>query len=190
MSARPRGAAGMSIDQLVAEVKGAIDAESSANVEGGLSVVFVEPKCETSADCEAQASAQASANVECTPPQLDIRFELAAGVDADARAEFIAKMSELKVRMVAIIQGLFQMRALIDADYAAEIGIDPPVVQIAAAVEGLMDMNLDELDIPVGRYPCVLPALEDSADILATAGTDLVVTLQAQLEIVGVLGIM
>ncbi|MFO8070874.1 MAG: hypothetical protein R6V85_03270 [Polyangia bacterium] len=174
------------------ECSGSCDAECSGSCEGTVDPpsCSAEGECEASADCEAQASAQASASVECTPPSLDIAFEFAAGVDASAQAEFIAKMSELKVRMVAIVQGMFQLRALVDADYAAEIGIEPPVGQITAAVQGLLEINIDELDIPAGRLACVLPALEDSKDILVLAATDLTVTVQAQLEIVGVLGIM
>jgi hypothetical protein len=149
-----------------------------------------EGSCDASADCQAEASAQASASLECTPPSIEIGFNLKADLDAKGKAEFIAKMSELKVRMVAIVQGMFQLRALVDADYAAEIGIEPPVGQITAAVQGLLEINIDELDIPAGRLACVLPALEDSQDILVSAATDLPDTVEAQIDIVGVLGIM
>ena len=174
------------------ECHGSCDAECSGGCEGTATPpsCSAEGSCEASADCQASASAQASAELSCTPPRLDIRFEFDASLDAAARAEFTAKMAELKVRMVGIIQGMFKMRALIDADYAAEIGIEPPIAQITGQVQGMVNANFDDFDIPAGRLVCVLPAFEDSVDIMVEAGTSLTGTLQAQIDIVGVLDIM
>ncbi|HUT78358.1 MAG TPA: hypothetical protein VM285_11760 [Polyangia bacterium] len=175
------------------EVKceGECTGECSGGCEGEVTPpsCSLDAECSAEANCDASASAQASASLECTPPSLEISFQIDASLSAQAKAEFKAKMGELKVKMIGIIQGMFKMRALIDAEYAAELGFEPPLVQITAAVEGLLSADLDSFDIPVGRLPCVLPAFQDSAEILASAATDLVVTFQAQLEIASVLNI-
>lgn len=176
------------------EVKceGSCTGECSGGCEGNVTPpsCSVDAECEASADCQASASAQASASVECTPPSLEIAFKLNADLDATAKAEFKAKMELFKVRMVGVIQGMFKMRALVDAEYAAEIGIEAPVASIKGQVEGLISGGIDKFDVPAGRIACVIPAFEDSADILVSAGTDLVVTFQAQMDLVAVLDIM
>ncbi len=171
--------------------EGECTGECSGGCEGEVTPpsCAVDANCSAEANCEASASAQASASLECTPPSLEIAFQMNADLSAQAKAEFKAKMGELKVKMIGIIQGMFKMRALIDVEYAAELGIDPPLVQIWDEVEGLIEADLDSFNIPAGRLACVLPAFQDAGEIFASAATDLVVTFDAQLEIVGVLDI-
>jgi hypothetical protein len=131
-----------------------------------------------------------SARTDCSAPVVDIRYELNAGLDASARAAFAAEMAVLRVRMVGVIRDLFRMRALFDGGYAGELGFDPPAAQLSQVIESLIGGDLESFDIAPGRMCCVVPAFEDSAEILGSAATDLVITLQAQLEIVGVLDIL
>jgi hypothetical protein len=171
--------------------EGSCDAQCSGGCEGEVTPpsCSAEGSCEATADCQASAKAQASASLECTPPTLDIRFELDGGLDANAAAKFTAQMAELKVRMAGIVQGLFKLRALVDTEYAAELGIDPPVLAILGQFEVLLTADLDSFTIPPGRLACVLPAFEASIDIFGTAAVDLVVLFEAQYEIVGALGL-
>ena len=143
----------------------------------------VSGSCDASADCQASASAQASASLECTPPSLEIGFDFNAGMDASAKASFTAKLEELKVRMAAIVQGMFKLRALVDADYAAEIGITSPVDAIKAQVQGFVSADFSSFNVPVGLIPCVVPALQDSIEILGNVVTDTTATVSAQLDI-------
>lgn len=125
-------------------------------------------ECEASADCSAQASAQAEANISCTPPSLDWEFAFAAGVDASAQAAFTARLGELRVRGVAILQGLANAQALFTGEVNGEVVFNPsPIVNIAGEIQGLISAGFSgELDIAVGRLPCVLPAFEEAATIM------------------------
>jgi hypothetical protein len=139
-----------------------------------------EGSCEASADCQASASAQASASMECTPPSLEIDFKLAVGLDAQAKAEFLAKMEELGVRMVAIAQGMVKLRLLVDADYAASLDIDSPVAIMEAQIDGFVDAGIGDFDVPVGLLPCVIPAFEETLDILDSLINDTTATISGQ----------
>ena len=60
------------------------EASAEANIEcKGSCEGNVEPP-EVSAECEASVKAEAKASMECTPPSLDIEFQFAAGVTAEA----------------------------------------------------------------------------------------------------------
>jgi hypothetical protein len=171
--------------------EGKCDGSCSAECNGTVTPpsCSAEGSCEASAECKASASAQASASLECTPPSLEVDFSLAAGLDAQAKAEFLAKMEELKLRMVAIVQGMFKLRALVDVDYATEIGIESPITVIEGQIEGFIDLGISEFDVPKGLLPCVIPAFDETIDIMAAVASDTVGTIQGQLEIVAVLNI-
>ncbi|MCK9462363.1 MAG: hypothetical protein M0R80_22285 [Proteobacteria bacterium] len=170
--------------------EGSCSAECSGSCEGTATPpsCSAEGECEASADCQASASAEASASVECTPPSIDIAYKFNASLDAEGQAAFVAKIGEFKARMITVVQGMFKLRALIDADYAAEIGITSPVDAIAGQVDVLLEADLGSFDIPAGRIACVFPALEASFDILAEAGGSLVATVDAQFDLVGTIG--
>ncbi len=174
------------------ECHGSCEGECSGGCEGEVTPpsCSAEGSCDASADCQASAKAQASASLECTPPTLTFRYDFAADVDADAGAEFVAKMAMLKVHMMGIVQGMFKMRALVDVNYAAELGIEPPVVAIAGQVEALLTADLDSFNIPPGRLVCVFPAFEEAFDIMTNLVTGLGGTFTAQVEIVGVLNVL
>ena len=172
--------------------EGSCDAECSGGCEGTATPpsCSVDADCEATADCQASASAQASASMECTPPSIAVDFDFAAGVDATAQAEFIAKMETLRVKMMGIVQGMFKLRALVDADYAASIGIESPVAVIGGQLEGFVSGGIDGFDVAPGLIPCVIPAFEDAIEIMGSVATDTVATVQGEFEIVGVLNIL
>jgi len=172
---------------------GECDAECSGSCQGEVTA----PKCEghaecnadASAKCEAQASAQASASLKCSPPSLSIDFNWDAGADAEAKASVMAKLEKFKTEMVAILQGTAKLRALVDADYAASIGIDPPTVTIKASVDTFLSA-LSSGDIEVeapGLVPCAIPAFQESASILTNAYDDMKNTIALQLKMAALL---
>jgi hypothetical protein len=172
------------------ECHGSCDAECSGGCEGTATPpsCSASGSCEASADCQASASAQASASLECTPPSIAIDFDFNADVTADAKASFLAKMSELKVRMVAIVQGMFKLRALVDVNYAAEIGITSPVDAITAQLEVLVSADFSSFNIPVGLLPCAIPALQESITTIGSVVTDTSATVSAQLDFFAIIG--
>ncbi|MDD5306053.1 MAG: hypothetical protein PHU25_01915 [Deltaproteobacteria bacterium] len=169
------------------------DAECTGECSGGCEGKATPPSCsancDASAKCEAQASAQASASLECTPPSLEIAFNLNASLEADAKAkaEFLAKMEGFRLKMIGIIQGMAQMRALVDANYAAELGIECPLVAITGQVKALVKADLGSYDIPAGLLPCVIPAFEDAVTILGSVASDTKTTVEGQLSLFAVL---
>ncbi len=141
--------------------------------------------CDASAKCEAQASAQAEANVECTPPSLDWQFEFKAGVDAAAQAAFIGRLGELRVRGSAILQGLARAQALINGEIDGKVVFDPPpVANIAGEIQGLIQAGFGgDLEIAVGRLPCVLPAFQEAGESMAKITTEFTASLALQADL-------
>lgn len=171
---------------------GSCSAQCSGGCEGEATPpsCSAEGSCEATADCQASAKAQGSANLQCTPPTLTFRYDLKAEVDGNTRAAFVAKMAALKVHMMGIVQGMFKMRALIDPDYAAELGIEPPLGMTVGQLQILFESDLDSLDLPPGRFACVLSALEESMDIISNMAFGLGYAYVAQLEIISVFDIL
>jgi hypothetical protein len=175
-----------------AECEGTCEGSCDAECTGGCQGTATPPSCSAfgscvaSADCQASASAQGSASLECSPPSLDIDFDYNASVDASARTEFLAKMEAFEAQMVAIAQGTARLRALVDPNYAADLGIESPVVVIAGQIEGLINADFEDFDVAVGLIPCILPALQDSIDIIIGLATDSVVVLEGQLSLLSI----
>jgi hypothetical protein len=79
------------------DVSAMADVECQGQCEGS-----VEPP-EVSAECQASVEAKAEASVECTPPSLTVNFEFAAGLDADAQADFKIWLEGFKVRFAGLL---------------------------------------------------------------------------------------
>ena len=165
-----------------AECSGSCDAECSGSCEGTFEPPSASAECSASADCNAQASAQASASMTCTPPQLDINYGFKAGIDAAAQAEFIGKLAELRVRGVAILQGTAQLGALINGKVNGEVVFEvSPMKQILTELNAVIDVGISgDLDIPKGRILCVIPAMEEAANIMGAAASEFAGTIEAQ----------
>lgn len=169
------------------------NAECMGMCEGGCAGDFTPPSasadCEASAECNAQASAQAEANVECTPPSLDFGFELDASLDANARAQFLARLDMVRVHFAGALQAAAQAKALFDGEVDGEVVFSPsPVAKITASLQGFVSGGVDgfaELDIPIGRIGCVIPAFQEALTALGDAGADLSFTAQASVDLFG-----
>jgi len=170
---------------------GSCEGSCSGGCEGEIKAPKCEgnAECSASADCEAQASAQASASLECTPPSLSIDFAFAAGVDAGAQADFKVKLEKFKVGMIAILQGMANLRALVDADAAAEIGIEPPLVAINASIQAfLSDLTSGNIELEApGLLPCATQAFSDSATIIKNLPGEMKATIELQLRMAALL---
>lgn len=166
------------------ECSGSCSGECSGSCEGSFTPpsASAECECEASADCEAQASAQAEANIECTPPSLDLVVEFAADVDASAQAAFLARLGELRVRGVAIIQGFARAQALLSGEVNGQVVFNPaPFVRVQNEFSALVSAGLSgEFEIAPGRIDCVLPAIEEAVDIVAEIGGEFSASVSAQ----------
>jgi hypothetical protein len=165
--------------------EGKCEGKCSAECSGEVTPPSCSADCDASAKCQGQASAQASASLECTPPSLEIGFEMKAGVDAAAKAEFMAKMEAFKVQMIAILQGMKQLDILLKGN--AELGIQSPLAQITAQVQAMISAGFGEFDVPAGLLNCVLPAFNEAASILSHVAGDMSATVSGQVELYGIL---
>lgn len=170
------------------QCNGSCDAECSGSCEGTARPPSASAECEASANCEASASAQASANIECTPPSLDFRFNLAANLTGNgeaavaARAQFEARLTALRTRGAAILQGFAQLGAVVTGEVNGEVVFDPaPVVRITSEFNRVIDLAASgEFNIAPGRIDCVIPALQEAVEVLGSVATDTSGTLAAQ----------
>jgi hypothetical protein len=163
---------------------GSCSGECSGECEGSFTPpsASAECECDASADCNAQASAQAEANIECTPPSLDLVVEFAGGVDANAQAAFLARLGELRVRGVAILQGFARAQALLTGEVNGEVVFNPaPFARVQTEFEGLVNAGLSgEFEIAPGRIDCVLPAIQEAVSIVGEIGGEFTTSVQAQ----------
>jgi modification target Cys-rich repeat protein len=168
------------------EVKceGSCKGECSGGCQGKAVPPSAEGSCEASADCQAQASAQASANLECTPPQLSVGFELKAGVSAEASAKFEAQIKTLRTSGAAILAGFAKYEALINGKIDGKVVFETsPLAQIKGSLEGVVSAGVEGdlfADIPAGRITCVIPAMEASVEMLGDVASGAAANLKAQ----------
>jgi hypothetical protein len=161
---------------------GSCSGTCSGSCRGSATPPSVAVDCEASADCKAQAKAQASASVECTPPSLELGFEFSG--EASARAAFLARIGELKVRGIAILRGFTKYQALIDGRANGQVVFNPPPVEVVIdSMEEVIEAGGEGslfADIPAGRIICVTNELEASVTILSTITTTATANLAAQ----------
>lgn len=167
-----------------AECRGSCMGECKGSCTGKATPPSASASCDASADCQAQASAQASADIQCTPPSIDLQYGFKAGLSGEAQGEFLAKIGELKVRGVAILQGFARLGALVTGEVDGKVVFDPsPVVEITGALGGVISAGVEgELfaNVPKGRLLCVIPALQEAVKALNSVATETAGTLEAQ----------
>ncbi len=171
-----------------AECRGSCDAECSGSCEGNFDPPSASASCEASADCNAQASAQAEASLECTPPAIEMTYGFKAGLDASAKAEFLAKLDALKIHGAAALQAGARLTALIDGKVNGVLVFDPPpLIGLTGQIEGLLSAGFEGgFDIPPGRLPCLVPAFEEAITALGSIGGSVGGTVSAQVELVSI----
>lgn len=169
--------------------------ECSGSCSGGCKGEVSAPKCsanaecEASAKCEAQANASASANVSCTPPSLKLSYVLNASLDANGKAEFEGKIKAFKDNMIGMLQGMANLKILVDADAAAEIGLEAtPVETLGASVSGLIDAATNgDFEIKPALLGCTLDALDETGQIFADLPSKLTASVEGQAKFYGIL---
>jgi hypothetical protein len=166
--------------------RGSCSAGCTGSCEGNFTPPSASASCDAAADCQASAKAEANASLECTPPQLTVDYAFAANVNAQAQAAFTARLSELKLRGAAIIQGAAKYEALLTGEVEGEVVFDPsPVAQLQASVRALANVDaIGRFDIAVGKLPCVVPAFREAVTLSGSLLTDTQTTLAAQGEFV------
>lgn len=170
------------------QCNGSCEGECSGSCQGEARPPSASADCEASANCEASASAQASANIECTPPSLEFQYNLAADLqgngeaEVSARAQFEARITALRVRGAAILQGFAQLGAVINGQVNGEVVFNPaPLARIQTEFTAVIDLAASgEFEIAPGRIDCVIPALQEAVDVLGSLAGETAGTLQAQ----------
>jgi hypothetical protein len=168
------------------QCSGSCDAQCSGGCQGDFDPPSASVNCMASADCQAQAKAQAKASLTCQPPRLDIGYNFNAGVSAGAQADFVARLAQLKVRAAAIVQGAARMSALVSGKVDGQVVFNPsPVADLTASIQTLVSGDtIANLHIPVGRFPCVLPAFMEAVTDLGKIGSSTADTISAQAKFV------
>jgi hypothetical protein len=167
--------------------RGSCNAECEGSCEGNFEPPSASVDCDATADCQASAKAEANASLECTPPQLNIDYGFAANVNAAARAEFAAKLTELRVRGVAIVQGAAKYEALLTGEVNGEVVFNPsPLAELRTSITGFANASaFADLDLTVGNIQCTVAAFAEAGRLAGSLATGTTATLQAQAEFVG-----
>jgi len=124
-----------------------------------------------SVECEASAKAEASLNVECSPPRVELQFELMAGANVEAQAAFTAKLKVLEARLPKILASLKRADLVLKAGEGLAVdGVAAVEGSINAAGEAAAAGNfrvLFGLNCAVGELGKVGTAIEGSIDSLS-----------------------
>ncbi len=158
------------------------EASASANIKckGGCEGKATPPSVK--AECKAAVEAKAEASIECTPPELDIKYQFAAGVDAEAQAEFIAFLGNFKVQYAGMIAAIAKADVVLKAGENLKAAATGAVKGGAEALAAEADLKLSiGAGCAVAELPNVATAIEGSASKLSA-------NVQAAGEITAVFG--
>jgi modification target Cys-rich repeat protein len=170
--------------------QGTCEGSCTGGCEGNFEPPSASASCTATADCQASAKAEANASLECTPPQLSLEYAFAGNLDANARAQFSARLNEVKLRGAAIVQGFTKYQALITGKVSAEANAPlvfdpPPFVALRASFTALATPSaFADFDISLGKVACVVPALQEAGTVAASLATETTGALQAQASFV------
>lgn len=158
------------------------DAKASANIKckGGCEGSATPPSVK--AECKATVEAKAEANIECTPPELDIKYQFAAGVDAAAQAEFIAFIGNFRVQYAGMIAAIAKADVIVKAGDDLKVAADGAVKGAVEALSGEADLKLS---IGAG---CAVAELPNVATVIEGSATKLKTNVSAAAEITSVFG--
>ncbi len=168
--------------------RGECTGECTGGCEGSFTPPSASADCEASADCQASAKAEANASLDCTPPQLNIDFTYSAAAEANlqAQAEFSARLTELKARGVAIVQGAAKYEALLTGSVEGRVVFQPsPLAELRTSVTGFANASaFADFNIPALKIPCAVAGFAEAGTLLSSLATSTTVTLDAQAEFV------
>ena len=156
------------------DVSAMADAKCEGKCEGS-----VEPP-EVSAECQASVEAKANASVECTPPSLSVSFQFAAGLDAEAQAEFKIWLEGFKARFSNMLAASAKLEFVLDAAGGLVVAADGAVRGVFNEI-GSGDLNL-KASIGIG---CALDELEAVGSALASAQGELTASISATASVSG-----
>jgi hypothetical protein len=166
--------------------QGTCEGECSGGCEGNFEPPSASADCTATAECQASAKAEANASLECTPPLLAVEYTFAANANANARAQFSARLNEIKVRGAAILQGAAKYDALISGKVNGEVVFAPsPFAQLRTSIQALATPSaIATFDIAPGKVTCALTGFGDAVDLTADIAGSTTGTLAAQAEFV------
>jgi hypothetical protein len=152
-------------------IRASCKAEANAMVMcGGRCDGEVEPPS-VKAECKASASAEAKLNVECSPPRVAISYQLKAGLDAQASAQFEAAIKNLEVRLPRLLAASAKADLVVEAGeglIASASGAVSGAVSAAAAAAGKGDVRVFfGLRCAVGQLDAVGSTLNGASGRLA-----------------------
>ncbi|EDM75205.1 hypothetical protein PPSIR1_41049 [Plesiocystis pacifica SIR-1] len=151
------------------DVSAMADVECQGGCEGD-----VQPP-EVSAECQASVEAKAEASVECTPPSLSVEFQFAAGLDADAQAEFKIWLEGFKTRFAGLVAAsakLDSVSGALEGLASASISVVPDAI---AEIQGSGELSISV----VTGLGCALTEVEAVGTALSSATADVTGSLNA-----------
>lgn len=168
--------------------RGSCEGSCTGGCEGNFTPPSASAECSASADCQASAKAEANASLECSPPQLKLDYTLAGNANAnlDLKTAFTARLTELKTRGVAIVQGAAKYEALLTGKVEGRTVFEPaPFVDLKAKITAMANPSAyADFDIPVAKATCIVPAFTEAGRIVGSLTTSTAVTLEAQADFV------
>lgn len=140
-------------------------------------------------ECEASATADMSVDATCTPPALDVSYQLAAGVAGDALAagEFQAWLEGFKGHVSAILAYEARSEALGSA--ATDIASHGRFA-IKDSIEGSLKTRDDLLLAAMIGLGCAPGELPHAITLVEKVGTDLAASDQAVVDVLGMVGVI
>ncbi len=159
-----------------------VSAMAEASCEGSCEG-SVEPPS-VSAECEASVEAKANAELTCTPPSLNVEFSFAAGLDAEAQAEFRVWLEGFKGRFAAMASASAKLDGV---QLAAEGLITASGDLIPGVIADIQDAGGLDLKVAVG-LKCALTEVEFVGAALGSATTDISASLSAFAVVGGAVG--
>jgi hypothetical protein len=125
-------------------------------------------------------------NVECTPPRLAVHYQLKAGLDAMAKAKFVAGIENLKVRLPALLAATANAKLVAQAgtDLVADAG-----GAVSAGASGFSKAVADGNLRVVGGMICAVKEIGEIPGVIKGSADSLKASLAASASVTGAVGL-
>lgn len=174
-------------------IRASCDAKADAKVmcegrcDGEITPPSASAMCEASASCEASAKADASISVQCTPPSVQIDYQLKASASGDvmAQARFEAGLKNLKVRLPSLLASIKKATLVVSAGEGLVASAEGAVTGAAKAVAS------GDIDLAAGYklVECVPDQLKAVGAVIAGGTSKLSAQVSAAGDVTGAVGI-
>ncbi|HVU02002.1 MAG TPA: hypothetical protein VHE30_09630 [Polyangiaceae bacterium] len=142
--------------------------------------------CAATKACQPQARAVGSVALDCTPPTIEISFEVNPSASGDAQATFLSNVAEVKRRAPSIVRDAVRLGLLVSGDPSR--GVPSPFETLRAATASFESVEaIAPFDVVPGNVQCVVPAFVTSTRMLDDEKTGLSPTLEAQAKLLAYL---